>query len=177
MKEVNQVLQRRVTIWENLNANDYDQRRLCLGPFSGRSTNICSHLNGMLINPNCEFELNFIPLNTLGQWFQSFAQQSGENDYQVNEALHRAIEQWLPLFNQVDQFFLCKSSFSIFFLVNSKNKSSMIEYDDVKLLIDLFYLPYQNGVTAQKLLNDFYWLRFYCDLPEKVLRSRFLNLF
>ena len=64
---VNSVLQRRVTIWDNLNANDYDQRRLCLGPFSGRSVNLSSEICGMLTNPNCEFELNFIPLNTLGQ--------------------------------------------------------------------------------------------------------------
>ena len=107
LKEVNQLLKRRVTIWENLNANDYDQRRLCLGPFSGRSTNVCSHLNGMLVNPNCEFEWNFIPLNTLGQWFQFFPEQSdgnlcsSSNVYQVDRAFHRAIEEWLPLFNQV----------------------------------------------------------------------------
>ncbi|CAF4180945.1 unnamed protein product, partial [Rotaria magnacalcarata] len=68
---VNTVLQRRVTIWDNLNAKDYDQRRLCLGPFSGRSSNLSSRLSGMLSNPNCEFELNFIPLHTLGQWYQS----------------------------------------------------------------------------------------------------------
>ncbi|CAF5226291.1 unnamed protein product, partial [Rotaria magnacalcarata] len=63
---VNIVLQRRVTIWDNLNAKDYDQCRLCLGPFSGRSSNLSSRLSGMLSNPNCEFELNFIPLHTLG---------------------------------------------------------------------------------------------------------------
>ena len=67
---VKNVLKRRVTIWENLNANDYDQRCLCLGPFSGRSSKISAEICGILTNGNCEFELNFIPFHTLGQWFQ-----------------------------------------------------------------------------------------------------------
>ncbi len=115
---VNSILQRRVTIWDNLNANDYDQRRLCLGPFSGRSSNLSSRLSGMLINPNCEFELNFIPLNTLGQWFQTITinenqDQIDDDDdddenshlqitqiYQVNKALDQALIDWLPEFNK-----------------------------------------------------------------------------
>jgi len=111
---VNSILQRRVTIWDNLNANDYDQRRLCLGPFTGRSSNLSSRLSGMLTNPNCEFELNFIPLNTLGQWFQSLrineSQDQIDDDddslqitqiYQVNKALDQALIDWLPEFNKI----------------------------------------------------------------------------
>jgi hypothetical protein len=79
---VNNILKRRVTIWDNLNANDYDVRRLCLGPFSGHSTALSPHLNGMLTNPNCEFELNFIPYHTLAQWFHSFeTNHSNEAQY------------------------------------------------------------------------------------------------
>ena len=97
---VNKVLKRRVTIWENFNANDYDQRRLCLGPFSGRSSNISSQICGMLTNPNCEFELNFIPLYTLGQWFQSIDhQQTSNNNYHLDKALDEALHHWLPQFN------------------------------------------------------------------------------
>ncbi|CAF3557880.1 unnamed protein product, partial [Rotaria sp. Silwood2] len=111
---VNNVLKRRVTIWDNLNANDYDQRRLCIGPFSGRSLK-CSHLNGMLTNPNCEFELNFIPYHTLGQWFHLLKIdekrdkidqdniQSSEI-YQVDKALHQSIIDWLPEFNKIKLF-------------------------------------------------------------------------
>ncbi len=69
----------------------------------------------MLINPNCEFELNFIPLNTLGQWFQSLRinenqDQIDDNDddslqitqiYQVNKALDQALIDWLPEFNKI----------------------------------------------------------------------------
>lgn len=116
---MNNVLQRRVTIWDNLNANDYDQRRLCMGPFAGRSSNLSSRLAGMLINPNCEFELNFIPIHTLGQWFESIKinekrdkidDNVDEDDddsiqtaevYQVEKAFHQALHQWLPEFNKV----------------------------------------------------------------------------
>jgi protein O-GlcNAcase/histone acetyltransferase len=113
MLSVNNVLQRRVTIWDNLNANDYDQRRLCLGPFSGRSSNLSSRISGMLINPNCEFELNFIPLNTLGQWFESLKinekrDQIDDDDrietldiYQVDKAFQQSLIQWLPEFNKI----------------------------------------------------------------------------
>ncbi|CAF4032157.1 unnamed protein product, partial [Rotaria sp. Silwood1] len=34
---INNILKRRVIIWDNLNADDYDQRRLCMGPYTGRS--------------------------------------------------------------------------------------------------------------------------------------------
>jgi hypothetical protein len=67
----------------------------------------------MLTNPNCEFELNFIPLNTLGQWFQSLrineSQDQIDDDedslqitqtYQVNKALDQALIDWLPEFNK-----------------------------------------------------------------------------
>ena len=116
---VNNLLRRPVTIWDNLNANDYDQRRLCLGPLAGRSSTLSSHLSGLLSNPNCEFELNFIPLNTLGQWFQSIQIHSNreqidddeENDdpstdplksiYQPEQALSHAIHQWLTEFHKM----------------------------------------------------------------------------
>lgn len=124
---VNSIFQRRVTIWDNLNANDYDQRRLCLGPFSGRSSNLSSRLSGMLINPNCEFELNFVPIHTLGQWFQSLTMNNNEDQivddddedeveqnnlsltqiYQVNKAFDQALIDWLPEFNK------CKSALDI----------------------------------------------------------------
>ena len=115
---VNNVLQRRVTIWDNLNANDYDQRRLCMGPFAGHSSNLSSRLAGMLTNPNCEFELNYIPIHTLGQWFESIKvnekrdkiDDNVDDDddsiqtvevYQVEKAFHQALIQWLPEFNKV----------------------------------------------------------------------------
>ncbi|XP_052226064.1 protein O-GlcNAcase-like [Dreissena polymorpha] len=71
LEEVATVFRRPPTIWDNIHANDYDQRRLYLGAYDGRSTDIIPYLRGVLTNPNCEFEANYIPLHTLGQWSQS----------------------------------------------------------------------------------------------------------
>lgn len=71
LAEVETVLQRSPLIWDNLHANDYDSRRLFLGPFKGRDPQIRSHLRGLLLNPNCEFEANYIPLHTLGSWYRT----------------------------------------------------------------------------------------------------------
>uniref|UniRef100_A0A8C6KD79 protein O-GlcNAcase n=1 Tax=Nothobranchius furzeri TaxID=105023 RepID=A0A8C6KD79_NOTFU len=71
LAEVESVLQRPPLIWDNLHANDYDSRRLFLGPFKGRDPQIRSHLRGLLLNPNCEFEANYIPLHTLGDWHRT----------------------------------------------------------------------------------------------------------
>lgn len=66
--ELSEVIQRPPVIWDNLHANDYDQRRLFLGPYVGRSVELIPKLNGVLTNPNCEYGANFIPIHTLAQW-------------------------------------------------------------------------------------------------------------
>ncbi|CAL8376729.1 unnamed protein product [Gadus morhua 'NCC'] len=71
LEEVGSVLQRPPLIWDNLHANDYDSRRLFLGPFKGREPQLRRHLRGLLLNPNCEFEANYIPLHTLGTWHRT----------------------------------------------------------------------------------------------------------
>lgn len=63
-----QILRRRPLIWDNLHANDYDHKRVFLGPYSGRSTRLIPHLRGVLTNPNCEYEANFVAIHTLAQW-------------------------------------------------------------------------------------------------------------
>lgn len=68
IQELTDVLRRKPIIWDNLHANDYDQKRLFLGPYSDRSTQLIPHLSGVFTNPNCEYEANFIPIHTLGQW-------------------------------------------------------------------------------------------------------------
>lgn len=62
------VLKRKPLIWDNIHANDYDQRRLFLGPYYGRPTQLYKSVNGILTNPNCEFESNFVAIHTLGTW-------------------------------------------------------------------------------------------------------------
>uniref|UniRef100_A0AAX7VWQ9 GH84 domain-containing protein n=1 Tax=Astatotilapia calliptera TaxID=8154 RepID=A0AAX7VWQ9_ASTCA len=58
-------------IWDNIHANDYDQKRLFLGPYKGRSTELIPRLKGVLTNPNCEFESNFVAIHTLATWYKS----------------------------------------------------------------------------------------------------------
>lgn len=62
------VLKRKPVIWDNIHANDYDHRRVFLGPYDGRPVQLYPTLNGILTNPNCEFESNFIPIHTLATW-------------------------------------------------------------------------------------------------------------
>lgn len=71
IQEVAKVLQRPPVIWDNIHANDYDQKRLFLGPYDGRSPELIPYLHGVLTNPNCEFEANYIAMHTLSQWSKS----------------------------------------------------------------------------------------------------------
>ena len=66
--ELSKVLRRKPVLWDNIHANDYDHRRVFLGPYSGRPVDLYKLLNGVLTNPNCEFEANFIAIHTLATW-------------------------------------------------------------------------------------------------------------
>lgn len=66
--ELTGVILRPPVIWDNLHANDYDQHRLFLGPYVGRSVELIPKLNGVLTNPNCEYGANYVPIHTLAQW-------------------------------------------------------------------------------------------------------------
>lgn len=41
-----------------------------LGPYDGRPIHLYIHLRGILTNPNCEFESNFIAIHTLSTWIK-----------------------------------------------------------------------------------------------------------
>ena len=71
LEEVTKALKRPPIIWDNIHANDYDPRRLFLGPYDGRSPEIIPYIKGVLTNPNCEFETNFVACHTLAQWCKS----------------------------------------------------------------------------------------------------------
>ncbi|XP_035481634.1 protein O-GlcNAcase [Scophthalmus maximus] len=102
LAEVESVLQRPPLIWDNLHANDYDSRRLFLGPFKGREPQLKSHLRGLLLNPNCEFEANYIPLHTLGSWHRAGEEErkDEESDYCPDRALSAALHDWMEELNQ-----------------------------------------------------------------------------
>uniref|UniRef100_A0A665UWH2 protein O-GlcNAcase n=1 Tax=Echeneis naucrates TaxID=173247 RepID=A0A665UWH2_ECHNA len=109
LAEVESVLQRPPLIWDNLHANDYDSRRLFLGPFKGREPQLRRHLRGLLLNPNCEFEANYIPLHTLGSWYRvgkeeqkvaNALDECEECDYCPDRALSTALHDWMEELNQ-----------------------------------------------------------------------------
>ncbi|XP_014118746.1 PREDICTED: protein O-GlcNAcase-like isoform X2 [Pseudopodoces humilis] len=120
LEEVEAVLKRPPVIWDNLYANDYDCRRVFLGPYMGRAPGLMSRLHGLLLNPNCELQANFIPIHTLGTWFRSelgscahpdpagteVAAALGDNrdaqdgSYSPQEALELALRDWVAEINQ-----------------------------------------------------------------------------
>ncbi|KAM9660618.1 protein O-GlcNAcase-like isoform 7-T7 [Morphnus guianensis] len=120
LEEVEGVLRRRPVIWDNLYANDYDCRRVFLGPYMGRAPGLMSRLHGLLLNPNCELQANFIPIHTLGSWFRSElrscahadhagmetataledSQGSEEGSYSPQDALELALHDWVAEINR-----------------------------------------------------------------------------
>ncbi|KAK4818550.1 hypothetical protein QYF61_014686 [Mycteria americana] len=120
LEEVEGVLRRRPIIWDNLYANDYDCRRVFLGPYTGRAPGLMPRLHGLLLNPNCELQANFIPIHTLGSWFRSelgscahpdhagmetaaaLGDRQGpqEGSYSPQEALELALHDWVAEINR-----------------------------------------------------------------------------
>ncbi|KAJ0055853.1 hypothetical protein NL108_013803, partial [Boleophthalmus pectinirostris] len=101
LSEVEAVLQRPPLVWDNLHANDYDSRRLFLGPFKGRDPELRGHLRGLLLNPNCEFEANYIPLHTLGSWYRAGCPDAKEEwEYCPERALTSALQGWMEELNR-----------------------------------------------------------------------------
>jgi protein O-GlcNAcase/histone acetyltransferase len=119
-------LRRPPVIWDNLFANDYDFRRVYCGPYSGRPVELRSATRGILINPNNEYPLNFIPLRTLAAFLQS------EDKWEPRQAFLDAVREWLPYFETVTQ---------------------PLSLADLILLADCFYLPHSEGPEAERRLT------------------------
>jgi protein O-GlcNAcase / histone acetyltransferase len=126
IEHLSQRIGRRPVIWDNLFANDYDARRLFCGPYSGRSRALRGAVGGILINPNNEYPINFLPLRT----FAAFV--GGEAEWKPREAFLQSVAAWLPRFETV-------------------TKPLML--DDLILLADCFYLPHEDGPQAEALLG------------------------
>lgn len=109
LREVTSVMQRKPLIWDNLHANDYDPKRVFMGPFSGRPVNIKKLISGVLLNPNCQYEANYLPIYTLGEWFHSDEDYDHENMnknvlqpkiyYEPDQSLARGISKWIYFYN------------------------------------------------------------------------------
>ncbi|KAL3268130.1 hypothetical protein HHI36_007257 [Cryptolaemus montrouzieri] len=90
IQEITDALRRPPVIWDNIHANDYDQKRVFLGPYSGRSPDLIPKLRGVLTNPNCEYGANFIAIHTLAQW--SRCNVDGQRDLTLNDTVSADIK-------------------------------------------------------------------------------------
>ncbi|KAJ8982878.1 hypothetical protein NQ317_004308 [Molorchus minor] len=90
LQEIADVLRRPPVIWDNLHANDYDQKRVFLGPYSGRSPDLIPKLRGVLTNPNCEYGANFVAIHTLAQW--SRCNVDAQRDPSINDTVSADIK-------------------------------------------------------------------------------------
>lgn len=128
ISEVGRVIQRKPLIWDNFHANDYDSKRVFLGPFDCRSPGLRDVTCGLLSNPNCEFTANHIPLQTLGMWALS------REDYDSRDALNQAAVSWHSTFG------------------------GSVSLASAHLLVDAYFLPFEYGPRTKALLEDLQWL-------------------
>ncbi len=128
LRELRGVIRRRPVLWDNLHANDYDMRRLYLGPYSGRPGELLGEIHGILQNPNCQFEANFVPVHTLATYVREGPA------YQPARAYTAALADWLPHF---------KSRLGRDFTAA-----------ELRLAADIFHLPTEHGELARRYLAD-----------------------
>ncbi|XP_077381486.1 protein O-GlcNAcase isoform X3 [Festucalex cinctus] len=185
IEEVSSILKRAPVIWDNIHANDYDPQRIFMGPYKDRPTELIPKLRGVLTNPNCEFYPNFVAIHTLATWCKASADgatkdvEMGDEEqdpcYSPHKALTLALTDWLEEFLSTDQLTACvkKDSSDEEPMQTDLGEHSYVPgpgenplytaepltLDDLKLLSDLFYLPYEYGPTAKSMLHELDWLK------------------
>ncbi len=127
VREFQNLLRRKPVIWDNLHANDYDGRRFFCGPYAGRPPELRNMVNGLLINPNNEFPLNYVPLRTLAEFLR------GEKAWEPRQAYLQAMQEWLPRFATL---------------------GSPVTLEDLVLLGDCYDLPQEEGPEAEALYEE-----------------------
>jgi len=155
IKEVGEVLQRKPLIWDNLHANDYDQQRLFLGPFKGRTPNLIPFLSGVMTNPNCEYSFNIPVLYTMGSWYQSHVNSCGEWDSM--QASKEAIPHFLAEMKRKTGSFTLDD-------LPKLNPEDEFSESEVEFLFHLFWLPHSHGPKAQIMLDEFEFLKKHASL-------------
>ena len=137
IRELRGVIQRKPMLWDNIHANDYDLRRIYLGPYSGRPLELRAELAGILSNPNCEFEANFIPLRTLASY------ASAKNNYNPREAFKNALPEWHREWTTA---------------------GAAITLNEVEMLADCLYLPDQFGDGGNASISAL--TKLFCSSPN-----------
>ena len=160
--EINRVLRRSPVLWDNLHANDYDQQRMFLGPYSGRDPEIISHLSGVMTNPNCEYSFNVPALFTLAAWSECFDSKSRvvTRGWNPVAASNLAIPHFLEEIRRPTQIGVHDARPEVADNVE-------ITKADVELLFHLFWLPHSHGPKAEMLINEFKYLRDHAHLVLK----------
>ena len=122
LENLTKMLQRKPVIWDNIHANDYDDRRVFFGPFKGRPSELYQSTNGIMTNPNCEFEANFIAFDTLSRWYQCC--KTGEV-FDEEMALQQSCQKWLTdrLLKEMD-YIAKKKSHADFEMVSEDDKTT-----------------------------------------------------
>lgn len=128
MRRLAQWIGRPPVVWDNLFANDYDMRRLYLGPFDERPQSLKSAVRGIFINPNCEYRANHVPLHS----FASYV--TGDKRWTVERSYGAALESWRKQFIDL--------------------KGALPTLQQMRLLCDSLHLPYNPGRLAARLLSD-----------------------
>jgi protein O-GlcNAcase/histone acetyltransferase len=128
IRELRSVLRRRPVLWDNLYANDYDMRRLHTGPYAGRPPALKTETDGILLNPNCQFHANFVPVHSFASWLRA------PTSTNLQPAWNRAIRTWLAQFQ-----------------IRQPHK---ISFQALHLFCDFLYLPTGPGPGATQYLDD-----------------------
>ncbi|MCD7058779.1 beta-N-acetylglucosaminidase domain-containing protein [Pelagibacterium xiamenense] len=128
MKAVADVLGRKPVIWDNFHVNDYDVRRIHLGPLGGRERGVLKHVAGYVINPNNECAANFVPVATTGQFLT-------DPHYTPESATEEAIAAW-------------RCAFAPAFGPHRETLPAA----DIALLVSLFYQPFACGPAIEEAL-------------------------
>ena len=190
IQELSEVLRRPPLIWDNIHANDYDQKRIFLGPYSGRSTDLIPHLRGVLTNPNCEYEPNFIAIHTLAQWskcstdakcqlssvsadikleaesdngsIEDIPMHLNPNAYHPKKALRISINEWLTEFNKSKTAFGRSNSFLHLPLppvlpavnpISEISESSLVNCPNDSKQLEMNAIPSDSLTNAQEIKN------------------------
>jgi len=127
VEQLQGILRRKPLIWDNLHANDYDGRRFYCGPYAGRPPELRGAVGGLLVNPNNEFPLNRVPLRTLAEFVHC------DGPWDARRAYLAAMRDWLPSFETV---------------------GPAIALEDLILLGDCYYLPFEDGPEAKSLYDS-----------------------